>query len=95
MVGKEINVKCRELNMSLEHTIIPLLLSQNGTLLQGCQTHGLLGATLHGPHDAFDLEITTSTDNRLCNVARSEIDLQKKVHYLSSTSTPSPFFRHD
>ena len=28
--------------------------------------------------------------NDLCNVAQSEVDLQKKDHHLSSISTPSP-----
>ena len=31
-----------------------------------------------GPHEVFDLDITTSSGKDLCNVARSEIDLQKK-----------------
>ena len=31
-----------------------------------------------GPHDVFDLEIPTSSGNGLCNVARSEVDLQKR-----------------
>ena len=47
-----------------------------------------------GPHDVFDLEITTSPGNSLGNVARSEVDLQKKRHYLSSISTSSLFFRN-
>ena len=53
-------------------------------LKQGCQTRGLLGPhCIHeqlcrGPHEVFDLEITTSPGNDLCSVARSEVDLQKK-----------------
>ena len=39
-----------------------------------------------GPHEIFDLEITSSLGNDLCNVARSKIDLQKKGHHLSSIS---------
>ena len=31
-----------------------------------------------GPQDVFDLEITTSPGNDLCNVAQSEVDLNKK-----------------
>ena len=53
-------------------------------LIQGCQTRGLLGAILlvgnraEGRMMFFDLEITTSPGNDLCNVAHSEIDLKKK-----------------
>ena len=35
-----------------------------------------------GQHDVFDLEIITSPGNYLCNVARSEVDLQKKKRSL-------------
>ena len=42
-----------------------------------------------GAHDGFDLEITTSPDNGLCNAARDEVDLQKKV----ITSSASPHHR--
>ena len=43
-----------------------------------------------GPHDVFDLEITTSLGNDLCNVAQSEHDLKKKGHYLPSFSRHRP-----
>ena len=52
---------------------------------QVCQTRGLLGAHIvcwqscRELHDAFDLKIITSPGNGLCNVARSMVDLQKKV----------------
>ena len=32
-----------------------------------------------GPHEIFDLEITTSPGDDLSNVARIEVELQKKV----------------
>ena len=59
---------------------------------QGCQTRGLLGATLHvGSHAEghimfFDLEITTFPGSGLCNVACSEVDLQKK--FITSRASP-------
>ena len=57
---------------------------------QGCQTRELLKTTLHvgnrvqGCIMFFDLEITTSTSNGLCNGAHSEVDLQKKKWSLFS-----------
>ena len=44
------------------------------------------------PHEVFDLIIATSSCNDLSNVARSEVDLQKRKKglYLSSISTLSP-----
>ena len=48
-----------------------------------------------GPHDVFDLEITSFLGNSLCNEACNKADLQKiKKDYLSSISTPSPLFRN-
>ena len=67
-------------------------------LSQVCQTRGLLGATLQvgnraeGQMMSSDSKSTTSTGNGLGNVACGEVDLQKKGQYLSSISTPSPFF---
>ena len=60
---------------------------------QGCQTRGLLGATLHVDSRVedrmmfFDLEITTFPGNGLCNVARSKVDLQKKKIFSSPASS--------
>ena len=39
----------------------------------------------------FDSESTTSPGNGLCNEARGEANFQKKVKYLLSIFTPSPF----
>ena len=71
-------------------------LCASGGLTQGCQTRGLLGAALHVGNRAesrmmfFDLEITTSPGNGLCNVARSEVDLQKqKKKVITSPATPN------
>ena len=81
-------------------TAKPALITLRYGPCQGCQTRGLLGATLHVGNRAegrmmfFDLEITTCPGNGLCNVARSKVDLKKKGHYLSGISTPSPLFRH-
>ena len=70
--------------------------SKNKTesLDQGCHTHGFLGAILHvgsraeGRMMFFDLEITTSPGNDLCNVAPSEVDLRKKEKLLTSPASP-------
>ena len=59
----------------------------NYDVMQGCQTRGPLGTTLHFGNRAecrvmfFDLVITTSPGNGLCNVAQSEVDLQKKDQF--------------
>ena len=69
-----------------------------GVVEQECQTCRLLGAILHVGNRAegcimfFNLDITTSPGNGLCNVACSKVNLKKKVitspasphHHLSS-----------
>ena len=65
-------------------------------LQQGCQTRGLLGIHIvcwkpcRGPHEIFNLEITAPPGNDLGNVARSEVDLQKKK---VGASQVSPVFK--
>ena len=40
-----------------------------------------------GPHEVFDLDITTFSGKDLCNVARSEIDLPKKGGVITSPAS--------
>ena len=48
--------------------------------------HCIYEQSCRGPHEIFDLEITTSLGNDFCNVARSKINLQKKKDITFSAS---------
>ena len=71
------------LQQIISNICVFILLSIN-TLGQGCQTRGLMEATVYVDNRAgsrmvfYDLKIHTSPANRLSNIARSEVDLQKK-----------------
>ena len=81
---------------SKSYRLIPLLCVpyNRGVKLVSPWGHIVCWELCRGPHEIFDLEITTSLSNDLSNAALSEDDLQKKVFFPQVFQRHRLFFEH-